>query len=678
MLVSDAGSTCEPCADNCEECAYDDEGTLECSQCASPYTLDSSGTGCEILCDDGQFLDGETCSDCDESCATCSSAEGCDTCKDGYVDRNTDENSELKDCRLECEEGYEWTGESCEVIVLAEIEVTSDDSYVLRCRSAEFSVDTVQGFEEGAEIQDLEWELAVDEETTDYVTDFDGFNSILREASESASGQTTLSLSKIATEMITREVTLKVTASGREPTEGSPVTHTLSVTLLKEAIEALVNYEEHYNILSKDGLEIDFMVYYPECEDHTWVDIDDSILTCNMYDDRWYSQGRAENCNIPAATLGNGQDYYLRVSYDPHDYQAALLETLEFTTEAVETSCRLLGGDHIYTSRETSTTLEAIIVGDQTDIDNFRYEFACVETETDTACALSNAQVGDPEFTIGAYTLKAATLHTYTLSVIDTSFNVYATCDIMVETAPDETDIIELRLIEPVNAFGYLDVDATHNFECEVAEGEGVETLAMDWTWDFRVIDGEASSGSSQFIRTSGNVLQILPGYLQVDTDYQMTCTGTLGDQQGRVQAFYTTDQAQAGLEMSVSPESGESGSTEFTITVNKPEEMLLLCEVGYLNEDSGEDVQFTVDSESAEWKGYTDLTQQHVTTFPAGFSDNILTVYAKCYESTGLSSRLEKEVTVELNSQFNEVMQLRAKRGGRRGRCRNALKMGN
>jgi len=40
----------------------------------------------------------------------------------------------------------------------------------------EFAVLTVLGFEEGDSIQDLTWELAIDEATTDYVTDINAFN----------------------------------------------------------------------------------------------------------------------------------------------------------------------------------------------------------------------------------------------------------------------------------------------------------------------------------------------------------------------------------------------------------------------------------------------------------------------------------------------------------------------
>jgi len=98
--------------------------------------------------------------------------------------------------------------------------------------------------------------------------------------------------------MIRRQVVLKITASGKEPVSQQSVSSTISVSLLKEAIEALANYESSYFILSKDGLTTDFKVTYPECEDQTMVDIDDSIMMCSLYDSRWYSEGNADNCNV--------------------------------------------------------------------------------------------------------------------------------------------------------------------------------------------------------------------------------------------------------------------------------------------------------------------------------------------------------------------------------------------
>lgn len=89
--------------------------------------------------------------------------------------------------------------------------------------------------------------------------------------------------------MILRSVVLKVTASGKEPKQLNPVQHTLSITLLKEAIEALTNYQSTYSILAKDGLVTDFMVKYPECENQGPVDLDDSGLACTLYNSFWWS-----------------------------------------------------------------------------------------------------------------------------------------------------------------------------------------------------------------------------------------------------------------------------------------------------------------------------------------------------------------------------------------------------
>lgn len=93
--------------------------------------------------------------------------------------------------------------------------------------------------------------------------------------------------------MVLRPVVLKVTASGNEPSQNQGVQHTLSVTLVKEAIEKLTNYESSYSILSKDGLTTDFMISYPECQDQGPVDVDDSNLICGLYDSRWFSEGSA-------------------------------------------------------------------------------------------------------------------------------------------------------------------------------------------------------------------------------------------------------------------------------------------------------------------------------------------------------------------------------------------------
>jgi len=251
---------------------------------------------------------------------------------------------------VNCASGTVWNylTEKCETEVKATIKVSSALTYFLRCRDAEFSVATGDGFKSGSSIKDLQWSLSVDEEVTDYVSDIDAFNEFLRTTEVASKGQSKLTLSKLATELILRPVVLKVTASGFEPSHNSPVSHTLSVTLLKEAIEALTNYESSYFIFSKDGLTTDIMVSYPECVNKGPADVDASKLACALYDSRWFSQGSVQNCNIPPNSLGNGEQFYLRVRHTPHKYQSMLMATITIQTQQVETSCRILGGDYFY------------------------------------------------------------------------------------------------------------------------------------------------------------------------------------------------------------------------------------------------------------------------------------------------------------------------------------------
>jgi len=50
--------------------------------------------------------------------------------------------------------------------------------------------------------------------------------------------------------------------------------------------------------------------------------------------------------------------------------------------------------------------------------------------------------------------------------------------------------VVEIKLTESENVFGYLDKEKTHNFICSVLENQGVSDLQMSWAWDFRAIDG--------------------------------------------------------------------------------------------------------------------------------------------------------------------------------------------
>jgi len=143
-----------------------------------------------------------------------------------------------------------------------------------------------------------------------------------------------------------------------------------------------------------------------------------------------------------------------------------LTVTITVSTEEVETACRVIGGDYFYIKNTDAFTIDALIVGDDTLIENYSYQFACETINSDQACSLTQAQVADPTFTIGASTLRAETLHKYTITVIDKSFNEYAFCGVYIETAPADEDVIELELIEAENIFGYLDITETHNFEC--------------------------------------------------------------------------------------------------------------------------------------------------------------------------------------------------------------------
>jgi len=127
-------------------------------------------------------------------------------------------------CQVNCASGTVWNylTEKCETEVKATIKVSSALTYFLRCRDADFSVATGDGFKSGSSIKDLQWSLSVDEEVTDYVSDIDSFNELLRTTEVASKGQSKLTLSKLATELILRPVVLKVTASGFEPSHNSP------------------------------------------------------------------------------------------------------------------------------------------------------------------------------------------------------------------------------------------------------------------------------------------------------------------------------------------------------------------------------------------------------------------------------------------------------------------------
>lgn len=63
----------------------------------------------------------------------------------------------------------------------------------------------------------------------------------------------------------------------------------------------------------------------------------------------------------------------MRVRYTPHQYQSMIMVTVTIETEAVETSCRILGGDYFYITNEKSFMIEALIVGDDSEIDSYSY-----------------------------------------------------------------------------------------------------------------------------------------------------------------------------------------------------------------------------------------------------------------------------------------------------------------
>lgn len=127
--------------------------------------------------------------------------------------------------------------------------------------------------------------------------------------------------------------------------------------------------------------------------------------------------------------------------------------------------------------------------------------------------------------------------------------------------------------------------------------------------------------------------------------EYQLTCTASYESKQGKVFALYTTNAYLGGLIFSVSPSTGTAASTPFTLKVQKPTELDVFCEVGYVDA-SGVDVEFIVESTAVEWRGYTDSAQSHTTTLPQGpDTDQMLHLWAKCFEPTGEFTRLTQKV---------------------------------
>lgn len=62
---------------------------------------------------------------------------------------------------------------------------------------------------------------------------------------------------------------------------------------------------------------------------------------------------------------------------------------------------------------------------------------------------------------------------------------------------------------ESTDVFGYLNPETTHNFECNVADGQSVADSDVEWVWEFGLLneDSTVTAAQSSSIITSDNVL---------------------------------------------------------------------------------------------------------------------------------------------------------------------------
>ena len=82
--VEDIGGVCEPCSENCRDCA----SKSVCLECENRKYLDPSSSSCKTSCSDGYFgkpgtdVIGRACDPCPSSCNTCNTGSECTQCKD--------------------------------------------------------------------------------------------------------------------------------------------------------------------------------------------------------------------------------------------------------------------------------------------------------------------------------------------------------------------------------------------------------------------------------------------------------------------------------------------------------------------------------------------------------------------------------------------------------------------
>lgn len=133
------GYSCADCPDNCLECV---DGTGMCTTCKDTYFTDDNGwcfcptdthfeeNGyCTEIpdCYDGQFFNGNTCTDCGDRCASCSDISGiCNECS------AIDENLVLDTNTCKCPETMYDNGQTCEDYVACE-EGSRVDASVNEC-----------------------------------------------------------------------------------------------------------------------------------------------------------------------------------------------------------------------------------------------------------------------------------------------------------------------------------------------------------------------------------------------------------------------------------------------------------------------------------------------------------------------------------------------------------------
>ncbi|MCQ2913906.1 MAG: hypothetical protein MJ247_01770 [Alphaproteobacteria bacterium] len=117
---------------------YLSEETLGCELCPVGTNPSADLRSCEpIVCPDGQYLFEDSCVDCHESCATCSSSADCDTCKPGLGRYEDSDYCEV--CKL----GYYLEDEvcyTCDTSIPGCEECSSDGKVCMDCGKYKISV----------------------------------------------------------------------------------------------------------------------------------------------------------------------------------------------------------------------------------------------------------------------------------------------------------------------------------------------------------------------------------------------------------------------------------------------------------------------------------------------------------------------------------------------------------